>query len=210
MGERNLWELEAAARARGYRSICGCDEAGAGPLAGPVYAAAVILPEGLVLPGLDDSKKVAPKRREALFDAICDQAVAWSVASVPPEEIDELDILNARIRAMQEAIDGLDPPADYALIDGNRDHGSRCAVTTPHQTAVGGDSRSASIAAASILAKVSRDRCMLELAEQYPQYQFDRHKGYGTKLHYAMLDRYGPTPVHRRSFLKKWEAGRGG
>lgn len=109
MGERNLWELEAAARARGYRSICGCDEAGAGPLAGPVYAAAVILPEGLVLPGLDDSKKVAPKRREALFDAICDQAVAWSVASVPPEEIDELDILNARIRAMQEAIDGLDP-----------------------------------------------------------------------------------------------------
>ena len=140
MGERNLWELEAAARARGYRSICGCDEAGAGPLAGPVYAAAVILPEGLVLPGLDDSKKVAPKRREALFDAIRAQAVAWSVASVPPEEIDELDILNARIRAMQEAIDGLDPPADYALIDGNRDHGSRAAILTPHETAVKGDS----------------------------------------------------------------------
>ena len=208
MGERNLWELEAAARARGYRSICGCDEAGAGPLAGPVYAAAVILPEGLVLPGLDDSKKVAPKRREALFDAICDQAVAWSVASVPPEEIDELDILNARIRAMQEAIDGLDPPADYALIDGNRDKGSRAAILTPHETAVKGDSRSASIAAASILAKVSRDRYMLALAEEYPQYHFEQHKGYGTALHRAMLDACGPCPAHRRSFLKKWEARR--
>ena len=208
MGERNLWELEAAARARGYRSICGCDEAGAGPLAGPVYAAAVILPEGLVLPGLDDSKKVAPKRREALFDAICDQAVAWSVASVPPEEIDELDILNARIRAMQEAIDGLDPPADYALIDGNRDHGSRAAILTPHETAVKGESRSASIAAASILAKVSRDRYMLALAEEYPQYHFEQHKGYGTALHREMLDACGPCPAHRRSFLKKWEARR--
>lgn len=206
MGERNLWELEAAARARGYRSICGCDEAGAGPLAGPVYAAAVILPEGLVLPGLDDSKKVAPKRREALFDAIRAQAVAWSVASVPPEEIDELDILNARIRAMQEAIDGLDPPADYALIDGNRDHGSRAAILTPHETAVKGDSRSASIAAASILAKVSRDRYMLALAEEYPQYHFEQHKGYGTALHHQILDTYGPCPAHRRSFLKKWEA----
>ena len=208
MGERNLWELEAAARARGYRSICGCDEAGAGPLAGPVYAAAVILPEGLVLPGLDDSKKVAPKRREALFDAIRAHAVAWSVASVPPEEIDELDILNARIRAMQEAIDGLDPPADYALIDGNRDHGSRAAILTPHETAVKGDSRSASIAAASILAKVSRDRYMLALAEEYPQYHFEQHKGYGTALHHQILDTYGPCPAHRRSFLKKWEARR--
>ena len=208
MGERNLWELEAAARARGYRSICGCDEAGAGPLAGPVYAAAVILPEGLVLPGLDDSKKVAPKRREALFDAIRAEAVAWSVAPVPPAEIDELDILNARIRAMQEAIDGLDPPADYALIDGNRDHGSRAAILTPHETAVKGDSRSASIAAASILAKVSRDRYMLALAEEYPQYHFEQHKGYGTALHREMLDACGPCPAHRRSFLKKWEARR--
>ena len=208
MGERNLWELEAAARARGYRSICGCDEAGAGPLAGPVYAAAVILPEGLVLPGLDDSKKVAPKRREALFDAIRAQAVAWSVASVPPEEIDELDILNARIRAMQEAIDGLDPPADYALIDGNRDKGKRFAIVTPHETVIKGDSRSVSIAAASILAKVSRDRYMLALAEEYPQYHFEQHKGYGTALHHQILDTYGPCPAHRRSFLKKWEARR--
>ncbi len=205
-----LWELEAAAWEQGYRRVCGCDEAGAGPLAGPVYAAAVILPRGLTLPWLNDSKKVTARRRDILFDQIIEQAAAWAVASVPPEEIDGLDILNARMKAMQKAIDALDPPADFALIDGNRDHGSRCAVTTPHQTAVGGDGRSASIAAASILAKVSRDRYMLELAERYPQYQFDRHKGYGTKLHYAMLDRYGPSPVHRRSFLKKWEAGRGG
>lgn len=203
-----LWRYEREAMEEGCALICGCDEAGAGPLAGPVYAAAVILPEGLVLPGLDDSKKVAPKRREALFDAICDQAVAWSVASVPPEEIDELDILNARIRAMQEAIDGLDPPADYALIDGNRDHGSRAAILTPHETAVKGDSRSASIAAASILAKVSRDRYMLALAEEYPQYHFEQHKGYGTALHREMLDACGPCPAHRRSFLKKWEARR--
>ena len=205
-----LWDLEAAAWEQGYRRVCGCDEAGAGPLAGPVYAAAVILPRGLTLPWLNDSKKVTARRRDILFDQIIEQAAAWATASVPPEEIDRLDILNARMKAMQKAIDALDPPADFALIDGNRDHGSRCAVTTPHQTAVGGDSRSASIAAASILAKVSRDRYMLELAEQYPQYRFDRHKGYGTKLHYEMLDRYGPSPVHRRSFLKKWEAGRGG
>ena len=208
MDERHFWELEAAARARGYRAVCGCDEAGAGPLAGPVYAAAVILPEGLVLPGLDDSKKVTPKRREALFDAIRAQAAAWSVASVPPEAIDGMDILNARIRAMQEAIDGLDPPADYALIDGSRDHGSRAAILTPHETAVKGDSRSASIAAASILAKVSRDRYMMALAAEYPQYHFEQHKGYGTALHYEMLDAYGPCPAHRRSFLKKWEARR--
>lgn len=205
-----LWELEAAAWEQGFQSVCGCDEAGAGPLAGPVYAAAVILPRDLTLPWLNDSKKVTPKRRDMLFEQIREQAVAWAVAAVPPEEIDGIDILNARMKAMQLAIDALDPPADYALIDGNRDHGSLCAVTTPHSTAVHGDSRSASIAAASILAKVSRDRYMLELAEQYPQYRFDRHKGYGTRLHYEMLEKYGPSPVHRRSFLKKWEAGRGG
>ena len=195
--DESLWALEAAAWERGFQRVCGCDEAGAGPLAGPVYAAAVILPRSLTLPWLNDSKKVTPKRRDVLFEQIQQQAVAWAVASVPPGEIDEMDILNARIKAMQLAIDALDPPADYALIDGNRDHGSLCAVTTPHSTAVHGDSRSASIAAASILAKVSRDR-------------FDRHKGYGTKLHYEMLEKYGPSPIHRRSFLKKWEAGRGG
>ena len=172
--------------------------------------AAVILPRGLTLPWLNDSKKVTARRRDILFDQIIEQAAAWAVASVPPEEIDGLDILNARMKAMQKAIDALDPPADFALIDGNRDHGSRAAILTPHETAVKGDSRSASIAAASILAKVSRDRYMLALAEEYPQYHFEQHKGYGTALHREMLDACGPCPAHRRSFLKKWEAGRGG
>ena len=205
----DFWAYEREAQAAGYAAVCGVDEAGAGPLAGPVYAGAVILPMGLELPYLNDSKKVSPKRREALFDAIREQAVAWSVAFVTAEEIDEMDILNARMLAMQRAIDGLSLPADYALIDGNRDHGSRCAVVTPHRTIVEGDSRSASIAAASILAKVSRDRYVVEeLDAAYPQYHFAKHKGYGTKLHYEMLDTYGPCPAHRRSFLKKWEAKR--
>ena len=200
------WVLEDAARGQGFRLVCGCDEAGAGPLAGPVYAAAVILPPGLLLEGLNDSKQVTAK----LFPQIQEQAVAWAVASIPPEVIDEIDILNARIKAMQDAIDQLEPAPDYALIDGSRDHGSRYAITLPHETAVRGDGRSISIAAASILAKVSRDRYMEEMAGQYPAYGFDRHKGYGTKLHYAMLDQHGPSPIHRKSFLKKWEAGRGG
>ena len=204
------WECEERAAAAGYTAVCGVDEAGAGPLAGPVYAGAVILPFGLELPYLNDSKQVTPKRRDGLFDLIREKAIAWSVASVSAEEIDEMDILNARMLAMQRAIDGLVPPADYALIDGNRDHGSRCAVVTAHETIVKGDSRSTSIAAASILAKVSRDRHMEKLAEEYPQYLFDQHKGYGTKLHYAMLDQYGPSPVHRKTFLTKWEARRHG
>lgn len=204
-----VWDLEEAAWAAGYTAVCGVDEAGAGPLAGPVYAAAVILPEGLTLPWLNDSKQVTEKRREVLFEQIQAQALAWSAAWVGPEEIDEIDILNARIKAMQLAIDGLGVPADYALIDGNRDHGSRCALTTAHQTVVKGDSRSVSIAAASILAKVSRDRYMTEAAERYPQYGFERHKGYGTEAHYAALEAHGPCPLHRRSFLKKWEASRG-
>ncbi len=204
------WEYEERAAAAGYTAVCGVDEAGAGPLAGPVYAGAVILPFGLELPYLNDSKHVTPKRRDGLFDLIREKAIAWSVASVSAEEIDEMDILNARMLAMQRAIDGLVPPADYALIDGNRDHGSRCAVVTAHETIVKGDSRSTSIAAASILAKVSRDRHMEKLAEEYPQYLFDQHKGYGTKLHYAMLDQYGPSPVHRKTFLTKWEARRHG
>ena len=204
------WEYEERAAAAGYTAVCGVDEAGAGPLAGPVYAAAVILPRGLELPFLNDSKQVTPKRRDQLFDLIREGAAAWSVASVSAEEIDELDILNARMLAMQRAMDGLTPPADYALIDGNRDHGSRCAIVTAHETVVKGDSRSVSIAAASILAKVSRDRYMEQLAREYPQYCFDRHKGYGTKLHYEMLDQYGPCPAHRRTFLLKWEARRHG
>ena len=204
------WELEQEAAAAGYTAVCGVDEAGAGPLAGPVYAAAVILPFALELPYLNDSKQVTPKRRDRLFDLIREQAVAWSIASVSAEEIDEIDILNARMKAMQLAIDGLTPAADFALIDGNRDHGSRCAIITAHETVVKGDSRSPSIAAASILAKVSRDRYMEELADTYPQYRFEQHKGYPTKLHYEMLDQFGPSPVHRKTFLAKWEAkGRG-
>ncbi len=204
------WGLEEEARAQGFHLVCGCDEAGAGPLAGPVYAAAVILPPGLELAGLNDSKQVTAKRRTGLFEQIQEQAVAWAVASIPPEVIDEIDILNARIKAMQDAIDRLDPAPDYALVDGSRDHGSRYAITLPHGTAVRGDGRSVSIAAASILAKVSRDLYMEEMSKQYPAYGFDRHRGYGTKLHYAMLDQHGPSPIHRKSFLRKWEAGRSG
>ena len=196
------WEYEEQARAQGYAAVCGCDEAGAGPLAGPVYAGAVILPFGVEIPGLDDSKKLTEKRREALFPVIQELALAWSVARVEAEEIDRTDILSARMRAMQLAIDGLKVPADFALVDGNRDHGKTAAVTTPHLCVVKGDSLSMSIAAASILAKVSRDRWMVQAAEEYPQYQFDRHKGYGTKLHYELLRQYGPSPIHRRTFLK--------
>lgn len=196
------FSLEKAAMARGCAAVCGCDEAGAGPLMGPVYAAAVILPVDGCIPGLDDSKKLTEKKREALFDVICQQAAAWAVASVSAEEIDATDILSARMKAMQLAINGLSIRPDFALIDGNRDKGKSAAITTPHQTVVKGDSRSASIAAASILAKVSRDRYMERAAEEYPQYEFARHKGYGTKLHYELLRRYGPSPIHRRSFLK--------
>ena len=205
-----LWELEEAAFARGSVLVCGCDEAGAGPLAGPVYAGAVILPRGLELPWLNDSKQVTPKRRDLLFDQIREQAVAWAVASVSPEEIDATDILSARMKAMQLAVDRLSPAPNYALIDGNRDRGKYFSVMTPHETVVKGDGRSASIAAASILAKVSRDRYMEEMAEKYPLYRFERHRGYGTRLHYEMLDRYGPCPIHRLTFLKKWEAARRG
>ena len=202
MAGTDLWALERACREEGYSSVCGCDEAGAGPLAGPVYAAAVILPFGVELPGLNDSKKLTEKKREAIFPVIREQAVAWAVARVEAAEIDETDILSARMKAMQLAIDQLTPAPDFALLDGNRDHGRSAAVTTPHRMIVKGDSLSASIAAASILAKVSRDRYMKEIAAQYPQYEFDRHKGYGTKRHYELLRQYGPSPIHRRTFLK--------
>ena len=207
----NLWEYERAAWAEGAETVCGVDEAGAGPLMGPVYAAAVILPREVDIPGLNDSKKLTEKKREALYEIITAQAAAWSVARVEAAEIDEMDILNARMLAMQKALDGLTLRPDLALIDGNRDHGSRYAIEIPHRLIVGGDGKSASIAAASILAKVSRDRYVsTELDAKYPQYQFAKHKGYGTKLHYEMLDQYGPCPEHRRTFLKKWEAKRHG
>ena len=201
-----LWTYEREQWAAGFETVCGVDEAGAGPLAGPVYAAAVILPRELDIPGLNDSKKLTEKKREALFDVITQQAAAYAVARVEAADIDGMDILNARMLAMQRAIDSLPVVPDMALIDGNRDHGSRYAIRTPHITIIKGDGRSASIAAASILAKVSRDRYVsTELDAQYPEYQFARHKGYGTKLHYAMLDRFGPCPAHRKTFLKKWE-----
>ena len=205
----DLWIYEREQWNTGIQTVCGVDEAGAGPLAGPVYAAAVILPRELDIPGLNDSKKLSEKKREALYGVITAQAVAWSVARVEAAEIDQMDILNARMLAMQRAIDGLAVKPDLALIDGNRDHGKRYVITTSHRTIVKGDGKSASIAAASILAKVSRDRYVSgELNDQYPQYQFAKHKGYGTKLHYQMLDEYGPCPQHRVTFLKKWEARR--
>ena len=196
---------EQQAHDAGYAVVCGVDEAGAGPLMGPVYAAAVILPEHFDLPGLNDSKQLTEKKREALFPMIQQQALAWSVASVSAREIDDTDILSARMKAMQLAIDGLSLRPDLALIDGNRDHGRTAAVTTPHRCLVGGDGLSASIAAASILAKVSRDRYVVDvLDKKYPEYQFAKHKGYGTKLHREMFEKYGPCPEHRNTVLKKW------
>ena len=205
----DLWRYEREQWDTGAARVCGVGEAGAGPLAGPVYAAAVILPRELEIPGLNDSKKLTEKKREALYGLITAQAAAWSVGRVEAAEIDEMDILNARMLAMNRAIEGLTQAPDLCLIDGNRDHGSAVAIAVPHRCIVGGDGKSASIAAASILAKVSRDRYVsTELEARYPQYQFAKHKGYGTKLHYAMLDAYGPCPAHRRTFLKKWEARR--
>ena len=197
MGDK--WEIERACWARGYEMVCGADEAGAGPLAGAVCAGAVILPRELVIEELDDSKKLTPKRRDQLFDVIRERAVAWAVAWADEKEIDELNILNARMLAMDRAIRALNPPADYALIDGNRNKG----ISLVNEMVVKGDTRSASIAAASILAKVSRDRYMEEMAQQYPQYEFEKHKGYPTKRHYELLRQYGPCPIHRRTFLKK-------
>ena len=205
MKKVDLWAIEAQCRREGALLVCGADEAGAGPLAGDVYAAAVILPWGWVPEGLNDSKQVTPKVRDRLFDQIREKAVAWAVTSVDAAAIDEMNILSARLLAMDRAIQALDPAADFALIDGNRDKGISC----PHRTVVKGDSLSASIAAASILAKVSRDRYMEEMAKTYPEYEFDRHKGYPTKRHYELLRQYGPSPIHRQSFLKKFCAQEG-
>ena len=180
-------------------AVCGVDEAGRGPLAGPVYAAAVILPPDALIPGLNDSKKLSEKQREALFDVICETASAYCVASADEKEIDAYNILQATFLAMRRAVEGLPVPVQYALIDGNR----LPPLLIPAQTIVKGDALCQSIAAASVLAKVSRDRFMLEMDEKYPQYRFARHKGYGTALHYEMLRAYGPSPIHRMTFLKK-------
>lgn len=194
------YSFEENALSKGFKTICGIDEAGRGPLAGPVYAAAVILPLGLEITGLNDSKKLSEKKREELFDVICEKAVDFSIGIADEKEIDEINILNATFLAMKRAVDGLKIKPDYALIDGNRY--PRIGGVT-EETIVKGDGKSMSVAAASILAKVSRDRYMLEIAEKYPQYCFEKHKGYGTKLHYEMLEKYGISPVHRKTFLKK-------
>lgn len=194
------FEYEINAKTKGFTSVCGVDEAGRGPLAGPVFAAAVILPENCEIEGLNDSKKLSEKKREALFDVIKDKAVSYSIASVDEKIIDEINILQATYLAMKKAVEGLDVPADYALIDGNR----MPPLDIDGETVVKGDAKSPSIAAASILAKVSRDRFMLGLDEKYPQYKFSQHKGYGTKLHYEMLTEHGVSDCHRMSFLKSF------
>ena len=195
--ELDLWEIERELHAEGIGLICGVDEAGRGPLAGPVCAAAVILPPEMELAGLNDSKKLSEKKREQLFPEIQRVALAWSVAFASVEEIEERNILGATMLAMNRAIAGLSLTPDLALIDGNRNK----EIKVPSRCVVHGDARCASIAAASILAKVSRDHLMLELAREYPQYGFEKHKGYGTRAHYAALREYGPCPAHRPSFL---------
>lgn len=204
-----MLEFEEKAYAQGYRFVCGVDEAGAGPLAGPVVAAAVILPSsGCTLQemGLTDSKKISEKKREKLYDLVIEQAVAYHIAEVSVEEIDRTDILSARLRAMCLAVEGLSVKADFALVDGDRSQGRSCALDFPHELIVKGDSLSLSIAAGSILAKVYRDRLMVGLDEAYPAYEFARHKGYGTKLHYEKIREHKLCPAHRRTFLKKkWE-----
>ena len=194
------FEYELSAKEKGYKCICGVDEAGRGPLAGPVCAAAVILPENCEIEGLNDSKKLSEKKREMLFDVICEKAVSYSIAFGSIEEIEKFNILEATFIAMNRAIDGLDVTPDFALIDGNRVPKN---IKIPCETVVKGDFKSASIAAASILAKVTRDRLMEEYDEKYPEYNFKKHKGYGTKEHTELILKYGVSEVHRPSFLKK-------
>ena len=196
MSEINLWEIESELP---FELICGADEAGRGPLAGPVCAAAVILPKGLVIPGLNDSKKLSDKRRRELFPIIQQEAVSFGIAFASQEEIDEINILQSTFLAMRRAMEQLNPQPEFALIDGNRE----TDFGVPCKTVIKGDSLSANIAAASVLAKVTRDNWMMEAAEKYPGYGFEIHKGYGTKAHYAALEKLGPCPIHRRSFLKK-------
>ncbi len=196
---QELWELENEIYDAGEQLLCGVDEAGRGPLAGPVCAAAVILPRGLCIPGLNDSKKLTEKKREALYDVICSSAVSYGIAFATVDEIEEVNILNAAMLAMNRAIEKLSVQPTLALIDGNRNS----AIKVASRCVVKGDAKCADIAAASVLAKVTRDRYMLEMAEKYPQYKFEKHKGYGTKDHYAALREYGPCEIHRPSFLRK-------
>ena len=194
-----MWDIEEEIKAEGYMAICGVDEAGRGPLAGDVYAAAVILPFGLDISHLTDSKKLPEKRRDELYEVIIERAISYNIASASVSEIEALNILGATFLAMNRAIEELDPPSDFALIDGNQV--SKIEFTC--KAVVGGDGKSANIAAASILAKVTRDRYMFEMAELYPLYDFHKHKGYGTKLHYEKLREFGPSDIHRPSFIKK-------
>ena len=193
------YTYEHNAYLRGFTAVCGIDEAGRGPLAGPVCAAAVLLPEGLVIDGLNDSKKLSEKKRELLFPVIEENALAFGIGFADEKEIDEINILQATFLAMHRAFDAMQRRCDYVLVDGNR----MPPMPVPGETVVKGDAKSPSIAAASILAKVSRDRVMLEYAKQYPEYQFEKHKGYGTKVHVEALRAFGPSPIHRRTFLKK-------
>lgn len=193
------YSYELKAHENGYKVVCGIDEAGRGPLAGPVFAAAVILPENYSHPVLNDSKKLSEKKRDAVYDDIIKDAVCYSVGIATEEEIDEINILNATFLAMKRAVDGLSVKPDFAYIDGNQ----YPKTGVKEETIVKGDGKCISVAAASIIAKVSRDRFMLEIDKQYPEYQFGKHKGYGTKLHYEMIKKYGVSKVHRRSFLKK-------
>ena len=192
-------EFEKEAAAKGYKAVCGVDEAGRGPLAGPVCAAAVILPENTIIEGVNDSKKLSEKKREALFDVIKQQALSYSIAFASVQEIEEMNILNATMLAMKRAVEGLDVKADYAMIDGNR----LPDLDIDSEFIIKGDARSMSIACASILAKVSRDRLLYKYAEEFPEYSFDKHKGYGTKVHVEALKKYGPCKYHRLSFLTK-------
>lgn len=195
----NWIEYEKNAELKGYKAICGVDEAGRGPLAGPVCAAAVILPPDTIIDGVNDSKKLTEKKREALFDVIKETAVSYCISYASVEEIESINILNATMLAMKRAVEGLDVKADYAMIDGNK----MPQLDIDGETIVKGDAKSMSIACASILAKVSRDRLLYEYAKEYPQYQFDKHKGYGTAAHREAIIKYGPCPYHRKSFLTK-------
>ena len=200
MSEYNMWEFEQKYYAQGLQLVCGVDEAGRGPLAGPVCAAAVILPANLEIPGLNDSKKLTDKKRRDLFPVIQEKAIAYGIAMADHAEVDEINILQATFLAMERALQQLSVRPEIALIDGNREKD----FGLPVETIVHGDSRSASIAAASVLAKVTRDDYMLQMAEVYPGYGFEVHKGYGTKAHYAALESLGPSPIHRMTFLKKF------